>query len=456
MALVKDAVGRPAKPGRPSRSAEAVTVHFLHAGVGQSVLIGLPANRWIIIDTGPVVARDKNPIIGHLRRAAARPNFTVLSVIITHYHQDHFGGMVDLIAWFKELSAGGRALNSILRGVILPWPYIKFRKHLGLAVTKPGVGMAPLKILYEQLGLLRDRGVPFFQTQALRFVWQRASKRPQQPWLFALHPDPLDDPEELLRALNDLAPEGTSAAMPQRYHKVLNRYSTVLGLGYGQDPQNLHCLFLADVPGTVFGDLTARLRDHLLPACQAAGSGAPPPGAAIDLAALAMAGGTRLVPTSAFTVPHHGSGDQPLKANDLGWWLVPAPHPVDRPSLAIVQGGEKSLKHTTVYEIRRSGCRLFATSRPRALLGAARHEDQMDRRRGTMRPPPPTSPRYRLVPSPPAASPNNARECVKGQSCLRVHGGRGGISRVVATNMFEIGDRRRIYRHDHCEVFRRP
>ena len=70
-----------------------LTVHFLDVGQGDAALLRTPAGRWILIDGGPSLGRNK--VVPFLRRQGVR---RIDVVIASHGHADHVGGLPAVLA----------------------------------------------------------------------------------------------------------------------------------------------------------------------------------------------------------------------------------------------------------------------------------------------------------------------------------------------------------------------
>jgi competence protein ComEC len=77
------------------RAADTLDIYFIDVEGGQSTLIATPSGESLLIDTGYAGngGRDANRILAAVRDAGLEQ---IDYLLITHFHQDHDGGVVDL------------------------------------------------------------------------------------------------------------------------------------------------------------------------------------------------------------------------------------------------------------------------------------------------------------------------------------------------------------------------
>src|SRR5262245_35260075 len=76
------------------RAAATLDVYFIDVEGGQSTLIATPAGESLLIDTGYADnGRDAGRIMAAVREAGLK---RIDYLLITHFHQDHDGGVVEL------------------------------------------------------------------------------------------------------------------------------------------------------------------------------------------------------------------------------------------------------------------------------------------------------------------------------------------------------------------------
>ncbi len=76
----------------PNPSGEA-TIEFLDVGQGDSILIRSPEGKAALVDAGP-----SNRIVGLLQKRGVK---RLDLVVVSHHHQDHYGGMGAVIGAFR-------------------------------------------------------------------------------------------------------------------------------------------------------------------------------------------------------------------------------------------------------------------------------------------------------------------------------------------------------------------
>ena len=79
---------------------ELLEVHVINAGVGESIVIRMPGDRWGVVDcySPSVTDPDANPTVQFLKdRGVSRLEFLCL----THPHNDHYRGMSHLLEIFR-------------------------------------------------------------------------------------------------------------------------------------------------------------------------------------------------------------------------------------------------------------------------------------------------------------------------------------------------------------------
>jgi len=106
IAFVSVPRGVPGAPGQPQQEAPVasegcgnLTVYVLNVSQADSIFIITPANKTILIDAGSKMkANSSSNVLAFLNRM----NVTRIDyVVATHYHEDHIGGMDDILARFE-------------------------------------------------------------------------------------------------------------------------------------------------------------------------------------------------------------------------------------------------------------------------------------------------------------------------------------------------------------------
>jgi len=80
----------------PGYAAQEVSIHFLDVGLGDSTLIVLPSGENVLVDTGGPAAAPE--FISHLKKIGIKK---IDHLILTHPHDDHIGGIFNLLAEFR-------------------------------------------------------------------------------------------------------------------------------------------------------------------------------------------------------------------------------------------------------------------------------------------------------------------------------------------------------------------
>jgi len=398
----------------------------------------IPPNSWLVIDANQLPGRDENPTVEMLRRHAGDKSFRLIAAVITHFHSDHYSGMVDVLQLCEAIARNQkRKLHDVVGALVLPRTFEGF-KELLTDEESLGPGNRHLRALLGLLPRLEQQRVKICTLDPLQFAWPPAlpaQLRTGESWVFTLYPALQTVIEELFTARRKVRNLRRRAEVTRTLQERGNRYAYVLGVGCGRHPGSLHFVLTSDVPGTVFCDLTRALREEILPDAMskvfAARQG-------IRRLVHTEAGIHRLRPAQGITVPHHGSAVSPARHDDLSWWLDERRRASRQPAVAIVQGGPNALGQETVDELALAGLRIFATSRPEQLLGRYATCKELD---GRLPVP--------LVPVPVSAScyteVRQEANTMLGDpdlngfpAHLAVQGGEHGVVRIVAKDLYEI------------------
>lgn len=448
-----------------------VSLYFLHADRGQSVLIKIPVNRWIVVDSNQAPGGAPNATVEALRQHAERPSFQLTAAVITHLHHDHYSGMVEVLELCEEVARRQkRKLRDVLQTLILPLSFKLFHQYLER--NRGGPGRGHLKAFIRLLRRLEAEGIPCPELQPLQHCWG-TGQASRGVWAFNFHPSP----EVVTRGLFVDGHLREEAGAASHLQEVENRFAYILGVGCGTTPGSVHCLLTSDIPGRVFHELTSKLRDELVSEALSDRFGARK-----GMLPLIYDedGLNRLWPVQVVTVPHHGSRVDPATAEDLDWWLAKDRRPPERPAIAIAQGGRYTLGEETASELSRARLQIFATSPPERLLARYRTCPELDARlpppfaaKRPARPPVPSdqfaasAPVDFLAPGRPAwylqresAAENpmpNDLDAPTSPPHLAVRGGEPGVQRVVAREIYEIRvGPALIVHHELTQVFPAP
>jgi competence protein ComEC len=122
---------RDAPPAPDPATAQFLYAHFIDVGQGDSILIHLPDNRFILIDGGPRAAGKT--VVNYLKQQGVKELALVIS---THPHEDHIGGLIEVLKAFPVKE-----------------------------VMDPAV-VHTTKTFEEYLTLVDDKEIPFTETRA--------------------------------------------------------------------------------------------------------------------------------------------------------------------------------------------------------------------------------------------------------------------------------------------------
>lgn len=81
-------------------------VHVLDVGHGDSIILELPQNNWGIVDCFKSIGDQEPPALTFLKDKNVN---TLKFICLTHPHQDHFHGMLDILEYF---SSGKRSIEA--------------------------------------------------------------------------------------------------------------------------------------------------------------------------------------------------------------------------------------------------------------------------------------------------------------------------------------------------------
>jgi len=104
----------------------AIEVHVLDVGQGDSMLLRLPSGGWGVVDCHMKAGQTEPPALTFLRKRRVRE---LELVVLTHPDIDHFRGMGDLLNYF---STEGRRVKRFWRfgGVSMKTIYSVMKMHL--------------------------------------------------------------------------------------------------------------------------------------------------------------------------------------------------------------------------------------------------------------------------------------------------------------------------------------
>ena len=85
----------------PSLCSDRLYLFVLGPGKGESVLLRIPPGQWVIIDS----FKQEGIAVAH--EVISRYDESVAAMILTHPHEDHCSGFIDLIDLYSEAIIGG-------------------------------------------------------------------------------------------------------------------------------------------------------------------------------------------------------------------------------------------------------------------------------------------------------------------------------------------------------------
>lgn len=118
-------------------------IYFIDVEGGQATLLVTPSRQSVLIDTGWAGGRDAGRIVSAAQSAGLK---RIDFVVITHYHDDHVGGVADLAARFKVgtyVDHGDNTEDSAKHNYDA---YLELVEHAERVVVKPNEGL-PLRDL---------------------------------------------------------------------------------------------------------------------------------------------------------------------------------------------------------------------------------------------------------------------------------------------------------------------
>jgi competence protein ComEC len=138
-----------------AKSDPPLRIYFIDVEGGQSTLIVTPAKQSVLIDTGFAGERDADRIAQAAKSAGIKQ---IDYVLITHYHEDHVGGVADLV---KKIKVGtfvdhGENQEDSDSTKQRYADYVKTIQHYPRVVLRPGQGVPVKGITLQVLAAAGD------------------------------------------------------------------------------------------------------------------------------------------------------------------------------------------------------------------------------------------------------------------------------------------------------------
>lgn len=139
-----------------ARTAQPLRIYFIDVEGGQSTLIVTPAKQSVLIDAGFAGGRDADRIVQAAKNAGIKQ---IDYVLITHYHGDHVGGVVDLLEKFKVGTFVDHGENQEDSDATKKnyADYVAAIKHNARVVLRPGQGVPVKGITLQVLAAAGER-----------------------------------------------------------------------------------------------------------------------------------------------------------------------------------------------------------------------------------------------------------------------------------------------------------
>lgn len=148
---------------------DEVEVSLFGPGYGESVLVHLHDNNWLIVDSClDPPSLEPAPLI-YLRRIHVEPKISVKKIVATHWHDDHMRGLADVLAECEEA-------EFICSGALRPEDFVRLAhiyKSGAMATTSSGIDefTKVFEILQKRAASLGRRYIPPTFASADRSLW---------------------------------------------------------------------------------------------------------------------------------------------------------------------------------------------------------------------------------------------------------------------------------------------
>jgi beta-lactamase superfamily II metal-dependent hydrolase len=205
---------------------EEIEVSLFGPGYGESVLLHIGANKWIIVDSCIDPVSEVPAPISYLRKININPGEAVEQVIATHWHDDHIRGLSIILKECEQAEFVCSVAQTSKEFLTLVSAY----------GNRPMMESTGVNEFYEILKILQQRNIPPKFAIADRLLWQidpqhREANQPSE--IYALSPS---DASVLLAKIDisKLSPE--VGETKRRIPTLLPNHSSVaLLLKIGED-----------------------------------------------------------------------------------------------------------------------------------------------------------------------------------------------------------------------------
>lgn len=178
---------------------EEIEVSLFGPGYGESVLLHIGSNKWIIVDSCIDPFSGSPASLSYLRKINIDPGEAVKLVIATHWHDDHIRGLSTIL---KECKLAEFVCSVAQRSK----EFLTLVSAYGTRLMMESTGVNEF---YEILTILQQRNIPPKFAIADRCLWQHTPQPGEQSQSCAIHALSPSDASVLLAQM------GISKLIPQ-------------------------------------------------------------------------------------------------------------------------------------------------------------------------------------------------------------------------------------------------